>query len=131
MNRGDWWAAGAVSTCCRTATTLGHLNARLVVLILHCGRAWRRGVLGASTPLATQPLRDVPPIVLAGMLYLGSGIGLTLIRLIRDRGWRTPSVTKNEWLRPLLAIGLGGVLAPMARMLTLTHTQKHLPPCCC
>ena len=80
-------------------------------------------LFGASTPLAKQLLRDVPPILLAGLLYLGSGIGLILIRLIRDRGWRMPSMTRNEWLWLLLAIGLGGVLGPLALMMGLVRTQ--------
>lgn len=80
-------------------------------------------LFGASTPLAKQLLRDLPPILLAGLLYLGSGIGLILIRLIRDRGWRMPSMTGNEWRWLLLAIGFGGVLGPLALMLGLARTQ--------
>ena len=33
-------------------------------------------LFGASTPFAKQLLRDVSPVLLAGLLYLGSGIGL-------------------------------------------------------
>ena len=49
-------------------------------------------LFGASTSFAKQLLHDVSPVLLAGLLYLGSGIGLGIIRLIRDRGWRTPSM---------------------------------------
>lgn len=77
-------------------------------------------LFGASTPLAKQLLRDLSPILLAGLLYLGSGIGLGLIRLVRDRGWRTPSMSGREWFWLLLAIGFGGVLGPLALMLGLT-----------
>lgn len=80
-------------------------------------------LFGASTPLAKQLLRDLPPVLLAGLLYLGSGIGLALLRLARDRGWRTPSLSGREWFWLLLAIGFGGVLGPLALMLGLAHTQ--------
>lgn len=80
-------------------------------------------LFGASTPLAKQLLRDVSPVLLAGLLYLGSGIGLGLIRLARDRGWRMPVTTRREWFWLLLAIGFGGVLGPVALMLGLAHTQ--------
>lgn len=39
-------------------------------------------LFGAGTPLAKQLLNTVSPWLLAGLLYLGSGIGLTLYRLI-------------------------------------------------
>ncbi len=80
-------------------------------------------LFGASTPIAKQLLRDTPPILLAGLLYLGSGIGLGMIRTARDRGWRSPSMTPNEWLWLLLAIGFGGVLGSVALLLGLTRTS--------
>lgn len=80
-------------------------------------------LFGASTPFAKQLLHDVSPVLLAGLLYLGSGIGLGIIRLIRDRGWRTPSLSRREWLWLLLAIGFGGVLGPLALMLGLMTTS--------
>ena len=79
-------------------------------------------LFGASTPLAKALLRDLSPVLLAGSLYLGSGIGLGLVRIARDRGWRTPPITKKEWFWLSLAIGFGGVLGPMALMLGLTRT---------
>jgi drug/metabolite transporter (DMT)-like permease len=79
-------------------------------------------LFGASTPLAKALLRDLSPVLLAGLLYLGSGLGLALIRLIRDRGWRAPGMTKREWLWLLLAIIFGGVLGPVLLMLGLLRT---------
>lgn len=79
-------------------------------------------LFGASTPLAKALLRDVSPVLLAGLLYLGSGIGLGLVRIARDRGWHVPPMTRKEWFWLLLAIGFGGVLGPLALMLGLTHT---------
>lgn len=46
-------------------------------------------LFGASTPLAKLLGLNLSPVLLAGLLYLGSGVGLTLVRLIRDRGWRS------------------------------------------
>lgn len=79
-------------------------------------------LFGASTPLAKALLRDVSPVLLAGLLYLGSGIGLGLIRTMRDRGWHIPTMASKEWLWLSLAIGFGGVLGPLALMLGLTRT---------
>lgn len=79
-------------------------------------------LFGASTPLAKALLRDLSPVLLAGLLYLGSGIGLGLVRVARDCRWRTPPMTKAEWLWLLLAIGFGGVLGPLALMLGLART---------
>src|SRR6185437_14560234 len=80
-------------------------------------------LFGASTPLAKALLRDLSPVLLAGLLYLGSGIGLGLIRITRDRGWRTPPMARNDWFWLLLAIGFGGVLGPLALMLGLMTTS--------
>ena len=80
-------------------------------------------LFGASTPLAKALLRDVSPVLLAGLLYLGSGIGLGLIRTTRDRGWHIPMMASKEWLWLSLAIGFGGVLGPLLLMLGLTHTS--------
>ncbi|MHB8812530.1 MAG: DMT family transporter [Steroidobacteraceae bacterium] len=79
-------------------------------------------LFGASTPLAKQLLRDTSPMLLAGLLYLGSGIGLGAIRLLRDRTWRAPALGRGEWLWLLGAIGFGGGLAPVLLMLGLAQT---------
>ena len=83
-------------------------------------------LFGASTPLAKALLRDLSPVLLAGLLYLGSGVGLGLIRITRDRGWHTPPMTRKEWFWLLLAIGFGGVLGPLALMLGLTRTAAAI-----
>jgi drug/metabolite transporter (DMT)-like permease len=79
-------------------------------------------LFGASTPLAKLLLRDTSPMLLAGLLYLGSGVGLGFARLLRDRGWRAPALGRTEWLWLLLAIGFGGVLGPLLLMLGLERT---------
>ena len=44
-------------------------------------------LFGASTPFAKLLVGELSPVLLGGLLYLGSGIGLTLARLVRDRGF--------------------------------------------
>jgi drug/metabolite transporter (DMT)-like permease len=79
-------------------------------------------LFGASTPFAKLLLGDVAPVMLAGLLYLGSGVGLTLIRLIRDRGWKFPKLANTEWPWLLGAILFGGVLGPVALLFGLSQT---------
>ena len=38
-------------------------------------------LFGASTPIAKLLLHDIGPLLLASLLYLGAGVGLTLLRL--------------------------------------------------
>lgn len=52
--------------------------------------------------------------MLAGLLYLGSGLGLGIIRLVRDRAWKASGLKQSEWLWFAGAILFGGVLAPLA-----------------
>ncbi|EYC50046.1 membrane protein [Hylemonella gracilis str. Niagara R] len=79
-------------------------------------------LFGASTPFAKALVGDISPVLLAGLLYLGSGVGLGIVRWIRDRGWQSPDLQPREWPWLLGAIGFGGVLGPVALMFGLTHT---------
>jgi drug/metabolite transporter (DMT)-like permease len=76
-------------------------------------------LFGAGTPIAKLLLNHVSPWLLAGLLYLGSGIGLIIYRLII----RAPSVKlpKNEMVCFATAILSGGVLAPVLLMVGLLH----------
>lgn len=80
-------------------------------------------LFGASTPFAKVLVGDISPILLAGLLYLGSGLGLGIARLIRDRGWHSAGLKRTEWPWLLGAIAFGGVLGPVALMFGLTHTS--------
>ncbi len=79
-------------------------------------------LFGASTPFAKQLVGTISPILLAGLLYLGSGIGLGLAKLIRDKNWYS-GLSKDEWQWLLGAIIFGGVLAPIFLMIGLVHTR--------
>ena len=82
-------------------------------------------LFGASTPFAKQLIGDGAgpsfPFLLAGLLYLGSGFGLTLMRLLRDRGWQRVDMPAHEWPWLLGAITFGGVLGPLLLMVGLSH----------
>lgn len=79
-------------------------------------------LFGASTPLAKWLVGDLHPMLAAGLLYLGSGVGLGTMRLVRDRGWKSPGLARAEWPWLLGAIFFGGVLGPVALMAGLTRT---------
>lgn len=80
-------------------------------------------LFGASTPFAKLLVVEISPWLLAGLLYLGSGIGLALVRLFRDGGWKRSGLSRREWPWLLGAIAFGGVLGPVALMFGLTHTS--------
>ena len=83
-------------------------------------------LFGASTPFAKQllggGLATSSPFLLAGLLYLGSGLGLTVLRMVRDRGWKPAGLARQEWPWLLGAIACGGVLGPVLLMVGLSHT---------
>lgn len=95
--------------------------------------AWTRGLrrpgvaaalgaavlFGAATPLAKVLLDSVSPWMLAGLLYLGSGVGLTLLRCWR----RAPPVRlpPGHWRWLAGAVLAGGVIGPVLLMLGLTR----------
>jgi drug/metabolite transporter (DMT)-like permease len=83
-------------------------------------------LFGASTPLAKLLVHEIDPWLLAGLLYLGSGIGLALVRLIRwlvagsSRGEGT--IQGAEWFWLGGAILAGGVIGPVLLMFGLART---------
>src|SRR5262245_10707852 len=81
-------------------------------------------LFGASPPLAKLLLGRVDPVMLAALLYLGSGIGLFLWRLIASR-LRAPAeapLTRADVPWTAGAVLAGGVVAPVLLMLGLTST---------
>ncbi|KTC89166.1 DMT family transporter [Fluoribacter dumoffii] len=78
---------------------------------------------GASTPFAKQLVGQISPLLLAGLLYAGSGIGLILTRLVKDRGWRHSGIIKGDWFWLIGAIGFGGILGPILLMFGLQQTS--------
>jgi drug/metabolite transporter (DMT)-like permease len=80
-------------------------------------------LFGASTPFAKLLVGNVSPILLAGLLYLGSGLGLWTFRLIRARRFAVPRLPLHEWPWLLGAIAAGGIIAPALLMYGLTQTS--------
>jgi len=75
-------------------------------------------LFGAGTPLAKWLLASVDPWLLAGLLYLGSGVGLALYRrLVRAPAVRLP---RNEASWFAAAIITGGIVGPVLLMIGLT-----------
>ncbi len=83
-------------------------------------------LFGASTPLAKLLLRDIDAWMLAGLLYLGSGVGLIAVRsLVRALGAGARSeaaLRAGEWPWLALATLAGGVVGPVLLMVGLAHT---------
>jgi len=77
-------------------------------------------LFGASTPLAKLLLQGVSPLMLAGLLYLGSGIGLLMIRLVSGlvtpRNHGEPGIQRRDYPWLAAAVLLGGVCAPVLLM---------------
>lgn len=80
-------------------------------------------LFGASTPFAKLLVGELSPFLLAGLLYLGSGVGLSLVRLVRDKGWHATGLQPGEWPWLMGAILFGGVLGPLALMYGLTRAS--------
>lgn len=83
-------------------------------------------LFGASTPLAKLLLGDIPPLLLASILYLGSGAGLLgwlALRRALSRFQRPASLSGSDYLWLAAAIGAGGVVAPVLLVFGLVRTD--------
>ena len=78
---------------------------------------------GGSTPFAKQLVNPIGPILLAGLLYLGSGFGIFVVRMVRDKGWRSSGLEKKQWPWLIIAIFFGGCLGPIFLMLGLQYAN--------
>jgi drug/metabolite transporter (DMT)-like permease len=83
-------------------------------------------LFGASTPLAKALLDETDPWLLAGLLYLGAGLGLGLLhgvgRVARGVGPGEAALRGSEWAWLLAAVAAGGVLGPILLMSGLSRT---------
>ncbi len=82
-------------------------------------------LFGASTPFAKNLIGDIPPIVLAGLLYACSGVGLSILLLVRLVARRASTAfawpVRGEWGPLLASIVFGGMLGPVLLMLGLAQ----------
>jgi drug/metabolite transporter (DMT)-like permease len=81
-------------------------------------------LFGASTPAAKLLAGNVPAFLLAGLLYAGSGIGLSLWIALRTEAAApgSPAIARTDipWLAG--AVVCGGVAGPVLLMLALATT---------
>jgi drug/metabolite transporter (DMT)-like permease len=83
-------------------------------------------LFGASTPFAKLLLGSVQPWTMAGLLYLGAGVGLAVLHLSRSV-LKLPAVeaplrrSDMPWLA--LVIAAGGIAGPLLLMFGLTRTD--------
>lgn len=96
---------------------------------LHAGAGAAMGaaaLFGASTPFAKLLLGEVSPLVLAAVLYLGSGIGLAAWIALRARlPGREPAspIARTDWPWIAAAIAAGGVAGPILLMQGLARSD--------
>lgn len=83
-------------------------------------------LFGASTPFSKLLLGKLHPVLLAGLLYLGSGIGLTLWWLLRkvisSSKAKETSLQKADLPWVVGAIFTGGIVGPILLMIGLSLT---------
>src|SRR5205085_10326745 len=84
-------------------------------------------LFGASTPAAKALLSEIDPVLLAGLFYLGSGVGLTVClvgkRVLGPKKKQRPSyisIQEIPWL--IGTVIAGGIIAPALLMSGLVHT---------
>ncbi|MBI4203418.1 MAG: EamA family transporter [Betaproteobacteria bacterium] len=85
-------------------------------------------LFGASTPFAKLLLGNVPPLGLAGLLYLGSGLGLLAVHVLGRlsatgaRGSKEARLSGQDYLWLAGAVVAGGVAGPVLLMWGLSGT---------
>lgn len=82
---------------------------------------------GASTPFSKLLLGSVSPLMLAGLLYLGSFTGLSVISVLRAASGEKPSgeasLRGRDYLYLAGSILCGGVAAPLFLLYGLSSTE--------
>jgi len=84
-------------------------------------------LFGASTPAAKHLLNGINPWLLAGVLYLASGIGLLILRLLItyfQRDSKTAGLHGTDWKWLAFATCFGGLVAPVLLMAGLNRTDS-------
>ncbi len=77
-------------------------------------------LFGASTPAAKTLAGEMHPVLLAGLLYAGSGVGLGAWLLLRKKKVALPRADFG-WLAS--AVLAGGVIGPVLLMAGLASTS--------
>lgn len=81
-------------------------------------------LFGASAPLSKLLLGETSPVLLAALLYLGSGFGLLCVKLMEKTvqyEQKEARLARSDWPWLVGAILAGGVIAPIMLMISLRH----------
>jgi drug/metabolite transporter (DMT)-like permease len=119
----------AVMSLLLAARTTGRLAVHMASNFIGAGAALAllsAALFGASTPFAKLLIGTVDPWLLAGLLYLGSGLGLAMAQLARRAAGIAPAEaplrrTDLPWLA--LVVLFGGMVAPVLLMAGLIRTD--------
>ena len=80
-------------------------------------------LFGVTTPLAKQLLRSSSPLLIAGLLYLGSGAGVALWRALGEGKWPNAGLSRSDWKWLAAATIAGGICAPALLMTGLSRSD--------
>ena len=83
-------------------------------------------LFGASTPIAKLLVGEIAPVMLAGLLHAGSGVGLGLWLAVRGSLWRAaerPRFAPGDYKWLAGAVVSGGVLGPALLMFALAASS--------
>lgn len=82
-------------------------------------------LFGISPPLAKLLVKDIPPVALAGLLYFGAFVGLSLYSLLRRNdsapGMRSANLKRSDFPWLVGAVLSGGIIAPICLMFGLSR----------
>ncbi len=79
-------------------------------------------VFGASTPFAKQLGQGINPALTAGLLYLGSGLGLGISAVVRPSRNRESPLQRRDLPALLAVVAFGGAIAPLLLLIGLRTT---------
>lgn len=87
-------------------------------------------LFGASAPITKILLGQIDPILLASLLYLGSGLGLLIFKtinfLVKHKKTDEASLNKKDIIWLMGAIIFGGIIAPIILLISLKITPASI-----
>lgn len=79
-------------------------------------------LFGLSTPVAKTLLRELAPVLLSGLLYLGAAIGLSIYVLVRSQTSES-RLARSDLPRLTIVVLSGGVLGPVLMLFGLQRVS--------